>query len=103
MAVKNTSKLVIKGREICYYELDDRLCCMVELFLLLRGKLAVVEDYEIQNLMHNDWNLLVFVKELIQAIIPSKKFGASEKYNEEIKVYNNFPVNSLLYVVMHAY
>lgn len=87
MVVKNALKLVIKGREMCNYELNDRVCCMVELFLLLRGKLATIEDHEIQNLVHNDWNLLVFVKELIQAIIPSKKFGASGKCNEEVKVY----------------
>ena len=86
MAVKNISKLVVKGREICNYEMVDCLCCMVELFLLLRGKLVTIDDQEIQNLMHNDWNLPVFLTELIQALIPSKKFGASGKYKEEIKV-----------------
>ena len=90
MAVKNILKLVLKAKEICYHELNDCLCYMVQLFLLLRGKLVTIGDQEIQNLMCNEWNLLVFVNELIQAIIPSKKFGKSGMYNEEIKV--NFPI-----------
>ena len=60
---------------------------MVELFLLLHGKLVNIDDHEIQNLIHDDWNLQVFVKELIQAIISSKKFGAYGKTTEEIKVF----------------
>ena len=71
---------------------------MVELFLLLHGKLVNIDDHEIQNLIHDDWNLQVFVKELIQAIISSKKFGASGRCNEEVKV--NIPISSLF---MHVY
>ena len=86
MAVKNALKLVVAERQTCYYHLNDHLCHMVQLFLLLREKLFTVNDQEILLLMHNDWNLMVFVKELIQAMIPSKSFGANGKYNEEIKV-----------------
>ena len=87
MAVKGALKLVIKGRGLCYYYLNVRLCRMVELFLMLRGKLSAIDDQEIQSLMLNDWDLYTFVKELIQAIISSIKFGAYGRCNEEIKVY----------------
>ena len=87
MAVKNAYKLVVKGREACfYYYLNDNLCCMIELFLLLREKLSAVDDQEIKSLMSDDWSLLKFVRELIQALISSKKFGDYGKCNEEIKV-----------------
>ena len=86
MAVKSALKLVKKGRQHCYGFLNVRLNRMVELFLLLRGKLPATDDQEIKLLMDNDWELYMFVKELIQAIIPSIKFGAYGKCNEEIKV-----------------
>ena len=86
MAVESALKLVVKGREVYYYYLNDCLCRMVELFLLLRGKLVAVDDKEIQSSMLYDWDLSMFVKKLIQALISSKKFGAYDKYNEEIKV-----------------
>ena len=87
MAVKNALRLVVKGRGACfYYHLNDNLCSMVELFLLLREKLSTVDDQEVESLMFNDWSLLTFVRELIQALISSKKFGDYGKCNEEIKV-----------------
>ena len=88
MAVKSALKLVKKGRQHCFGYLNVRLCHMVELFLLLRGKLSAIDDQEIKLLMDNDWELYMFVKELIQAIISSKKFGACGKCNEEIKVHS---------------
>ena len=84
MAVKNALRLVVKGRGACF--LNDNLCFMVELFLLLREKLSTVDDQEVESLMFNDWSLLTFVRELIQALISSKKFGDYGKCNEEIKV-----------------
>ena len=88
MAAKSALKLVIKGRGFCHYHLNDRLCYMVELFLVLCGKLTAIDDEEIKILMSKDCNLLVFVREFIQAIIPSKdKFWAYGKNNEEIKVF----------------
>lgn len=89
MAVKSVLYFIIKRRGFGSYYLNDRLCCTVELFLLLRGKLFAVDDEEIQHLMLNDWNLLLFVKELIWALISSKKFGGDYalKCNEEITVY----------------
>ena len=87
MAVKNALKLVVKGRGACFYHyLNDSLCCMIELFLLLREKFSAVDDQEIESLMLDDWSLLTFVRELIQALISSKKFGDYGKCNEEIKV-----------------
>ena len=87
MAVKNALNLVVAERQTCFYQLNDCLCHMVQLFLLLREKLLIaVDDHEIKLLMLNDWDLLVFVRELIQAIISSKNFGAYERCNEEIKV-----------------
>ena len=86
MAVKNALKLIVAERQACYYHLNDRLCHMVQLFLLLREKFFGVNDQEILLLLVNDWDLMVFVKELIQAIISSKTFGADRRYNEEIKV-----------------
>ena len=89
MAVKTALKLVVKGRGVYYYYLNDCLCKIVELFLLLRGKLVAIDDQEIQSLMLNNWDLLIFVRELIQALISSKKFGAYDKCKEEIKVHKN--------------
>ena len=86
MAVKNALKLVVAERQACYYSLSDRLCHMVQLFLLLREKLFAVNDQEILLLLLNDWDLVVFVRELIQAIISSKTFGADRRCDEEIKV-----------------
>ena len=86
MAVKNTLKLVVAERQACYYNLNDRLCHMVQLFLLLREKLFAGDDQEILLLLLNDWDLVVFVRELIQAIISSKIFGANGRCDEEIKV-----------------
>ena len=87
MATKSTKILSIKGREFCHYQMNDRLYHIVELFLLLCGKLIVNDDQEVKLLMSKECNLLVYVKEIIQAIIPSKKFGAFEKSTEEIKVF----------------
>ena len=87
MAVKNALKLVVAERQACFCQLNDHLCHMVQLFLLLREKLFAIDDHEIQLLMLNDWDLMVFVRELIQAIISSKNFGAfGTRCNEEIKV-----------------
>ena len=86
MAVKNALKLVVAERQACNYNLNDRLCHMVQLFLLLREKLFAVNDQEILLLLLNDWDLVVFVRELIQAIISSKTFGADGRCDEEIKV-----------------
>ena len=87
MAAKGTLKLVIKGRGLCHYHLNNRLCILIELFLLLCGKLFMIDDQEIKRVMSEECNLLVFVRELIQAIIPSRnKFWLHGKNNEEIKV-----------------
>ena len=87
MTVNNALKLVVAERQACYYQLNDRLCHMIKLFLLLREKLVAVDDQEILSLMRNDWDLMAFIKGLIQAIISSKNFGGYGKCNEEIKVY----------------
>ena len=90
MAVKSALKLVVRGRGLGYYHLNIRLSRMVELFLLLRGKLSATDDHEIEILMLTDWDLCTFVKELIQAIISSKRFGAYGRCNEEIKVLHSY-------------
>ena len=88
MAIKSAKKLVVKGRGTYGYDnLKNHLCCMIELFLLLRGKLYIVNDEEIESLMLNDWNLYTFIQEFIQALMPSKAFGGYQKqYHKEIKV-----------------
>ena len=87
MAAKAALKLVVKGRGLCHYHLNNRLCYIIELFLLLCGKLIVIDDQEIKDLMSKENNLLVFVRELIQAIIPSpNKFWVHGKSDEEIQV-----------------
>ena len=87
MAVKSALYLVIKGREV-YHDLKNHLYFMVELFLLLRGKLhTVIDDEEIQSLMLKEWELSAFIQELIQALMPLKEFGGYRKnYQKEIEV-----------------
>ena len=87
MATKCALKLSIKGRGFCHYQINDRLYHIVELFLLLCGKIIANDDQEIELLMSKECNILVYVRELIQAIISSKKFGAYGKTTEEIKVF----------------
>lgn len=88
MAVKSALKLVIKGRGIHpNYNLKKHIYSMIELFLLLRGKLFGVDDKEIRSLMINEWDLHVFIQELIQALMPTTTFGGYQKsYHEEIEV-----------------
>ena len=88
MAVKSALCLVIKGRGLYHDDLKNHLYCLVELFLLLRGKLHIhsIDDEEIQSLMLNEWNLSAFIQELIQALMPSKEFGGYRKhYRQEIE------------------
>ena len=60
---------------------------MIELFLLLRGKLFITDDEEIESLMQDDWDLFTFIRELIQALMSSKAFGGYYKnYHKEIEV-----------------
>ena len=100
--MNNALKLVVAERQACYNQLNDRLCHLIKLFLLLREKFLAVDDQEILSLMHGDWDLTSFVKELIQALISSKNFGGDRKCNEEIKVSvtmnKSFVIRSLYYV-----
>lgn len=85
-AVKGALCLVIKVRGMYRENLKNHLFCMVELFLLLRGKLYTVDDQEIQSSMHKEWDLNEFIQELIQALMPSKEFGGYRKnYQKEIE------------------
>lgn len=89
MAVKSAFKLVIEGRGSYCNDNLKHLYYMIELFLLLRGKLFGIDDSEIQTLMLNDWHLHPFIKGFIQALMSSKKFGGfSENYHKEIEVGN---------------
>ena len=83
----STLQLVKRGREK-YDDLNKQLFSMVELYLLLREKIAIaVEDDEIFSLVHNKWNLQGFVQELIQALMPLREFGGYlHKYSKEIMV-----------------
>ena len=85
--MESALQLVVKGRQK-YGTLNQQLCIMVELFLLLRERVNVAtEDEEILSLMHNKWNLQGFIQELIQALLPQKEFGGSKhKHLEEIVV-----------------
>jgi len=88
IAVKSALQLVVKGREK-YSELNDHLCSMIELFLILREKcyLADGDDDEITLLMYKEWHLYKFIEELIQALLPKKSFGGSRKnFTKEISV-----------------
>ena len=84
-AVEGALQLVVKGRQKCG-TLNQQLCIMVELFLLLREKVNVAtEDEEILSLMCNKWNLQGFIQELVQALLPQKEFGGSkQKHPEEL-------------------
>ena len=86
-AVESAMLLVVKGRQK-HGSLNDQLCVMIELFLLLRGKCDdTTEDKEISSLMHSEWNLQRFIQELIQAFLPMKEFGGhKQKHSEEIAV-----------------
>ena len=86
-AVDSALQLVVKGRQK-HGTLNEQLCIMVELFLLLREKVIVAtEDEEISRLLCNKWNLEGFVQELVQALLPQKEFGGSrQKHHEEIVV-----------------
>ena len=87
MAVKSALYLVIRGREVYHDYVKNHLYCMVELFLLIRGKLFDVDDQEIRSLLFNDWNLSAFIEQFIQAIMPLKEFGGYRKdYQKEIQV-----------------
>jgi len=85
--VNSALQLVVKGRQK-HGTLNEQLCIMVELFLLLREKVNVAtEDEEISRLLCNKWNLEAFIQELIQALLPQKEFGGSRrKHHEEIMV-----------------
>ena len=86
MAVNSALRLVIKGREMYHNDLKDHFYCMVELFLLLRGKLYAIDDQKIQSLMLNEWDLSAFIQELIQALMPLKEFGGYQRnYQKEIE------------------
>ena len=86
MAVKSALRLVVRGREICQYQ-KHHLYCIIELFLLLRGKLFAIDDQEIQSLMLNEWELYSFIQGIIQALMPLKTFGGYQKnYYKEIEV-----------------
>ena len=86
-AVESALLLVVKGRQK-HGSLNDQLCVMIELFLLLRGKCdTATEDKEILTMMRNKWNLQKFIQELIQALLPQKEFGGyKQKHSEEILV-----------------
>jgi len=88
MAVRNALKLVVRGREVYHHDiLKNHLCCMIELFLLLRGKLFYIDDQEIQSFIINEWDLCVFIQELILSLMPLKTFGGVENnYHKEVEV-----------------
>ena len=84
IAVKSALQLVVKGREK-YSDLNDRLCSMIELFLILREKCA--HDDKATSLIHKEWHLNPFIQELIQALLPKKSFGGFRKqFSKEIMV-----------------
>ena len=86
ITVKSALQLVVKGREK-YSDLNNHLCSMIELFLILREKFFVVHDDEATSLIHKEWNLYSFIQELIQALLPEKSFGGSRKqFSKEIMV-----------------
>ena len=86
IAVKSTLQLVVKGREK-YSDLNAHLCSMTELYLILRDKCYFVNDTEMSSLMCKEWNLLAFIQELIQALLPKKSFGGSkQQFTKEIMV-----------------
>ena len=85
IAVKSALQLVVKGRER-YSDLNDHLCSMAELFLILREKCFVADD-EINHLMPTEWHLYIFIQELIQGLLPKKSFGGYRKqFSKEIIV-----------------
>lgn len=94
IAVKSALQLVVKGREK-YSNLNDHLCSMIELFLILREKCFVAAagddaNDEITSLIHKEWHLNPFIEELIQALLPKKSFGGSRKqFSKEIMVRSN--------------
>ena len=87
ITVKSALQLVVKGREK-YSNLNDHLCSMIELFLILREKCFIADDdEEITSLMHKEWHLNPFIQELIQALLPRKSFGGFKKqFSKEIMV-----------------
>ena len=86
MAVRSALCLVIKGRGVYRENLKNHLYCMVKLFLLLRGKLHSIDDEEIQSLMLKEWDLIAFIEEFIQTLMPVKEFGGYRKnYQKEIE------------------
>ena len=60
---------------------------MIELFLILRKNCFVADDEEITSLLSKEWNLHVFIQELIQALLPRKCFGGyNNEFSKEIMV-----------------
>ena len=60
---------------------------MVELVLLLIGKLFTVDDEDITSLMGTKWNLNKFVREIINAFTNGIKFGGFQNdHKKEIQV-----------------
>jgi len=72
------------------------MCSMIELVLMMLGKMSSFSDGEIVCLMKTDWNLFEFVSGLIQALSLDVKFGGysgyggfgpyKDDYRKEIKV-----------------
>ena len=86
IAVKSALMLVVRGRQT-YSGLNDHLCSMIELFLILREKCFVITDEKIASLLHTEWDLYVFLQELIQALLPQKSFGGyNNDFSKEIMV-----------------
>jgi len=71
------------------------MCSMIELVLMMLGKMSSLSDGEIVYLRKTDWNLFEFVTGLIQALSLDVKFGGysgygygayKDDYRKEIKV-----------------
>ena len=78
--------LVKEGRQRYTY-LNRNVWIIVELALLLIGKLFTVDDKEIISLMETEWNLSTFVREIIIAFTHGLKFGGYlSDYKREIQV-----------------
>jgi len=78
---------LVKESRQKYAQLNGNICSMIELVLMLIGKVFAMNDEEILSLMNTEWKLNDFVHELIIALTNGVAFGGSgNDHAKEIKV-----------------
>ena len=96
-ATSSAIALVKEGRQRYTY-LNRNIWIMVELALLLIGKVFTVDDKEVTLLTETDWNLNKFAREIIIAFTHGIKFGGYlNDHKKEIQV------REYIYIYIYIY